>query len=92
MFRIIVEQTSRFSAVFPLSPALRTTLRGRAILVAAVMAFTLALMFAPYSTRANLALCIQSQSESHQDRGKLDSHGARSTQSAQSLAIERCID
>jgi hypothetical protein len=92
MFRTIVEQTSRFSTVFPLSPALRMTLRGGAILIAAVMASTLALMFAPHSTRANLALCIASQSKSHQERGKMDSHSAESAQSAQSLAIERCID
>ncbi|MCX5539470.1 hypothetical protein M3A49_08190 [Paraburkholderia sp. CNPSo 3076] len=85
MFRTIVEQTSRFSAIAPLSPALRAILRGVAILVAAVMA----LMFGPDSTRANLALCLASQSESHSKSGKIDSH---STQSAQSLAIERCLD
>ncbi|MCP3716499.1 hypothetical protein [Paraburkholderia sp. CNPSo 3281] len=89
MFRTIVEQTSRLSAIAPFSPALRAILRGVAILVAAVMAFTLALMFGPDSTRANLALCLASQSESHSKSGKIDSH---STQSAQSLAIERCLD
>jgi len=89
MFRTIVEQTSRFSAIFPLSPVLRASLRGVGILVAALMALMLALMFAPHSTRANLALCIASQSESPSEHGKLDSYSA---QSAQSLAIERCID
>ncbi|WP_069263779.1 hypothetical protein [Paraburkholderia nodosa] len=86
MFRTIVEHTSRFSAVFPLSPALRTTLRGGAIVLAAVMAFTLALMFAPPSTRANLALCVASYSESFSEHDRIDAHNA------QSLAIERCID
>ena len=89
MFRTIVEQTSRFSAISPLSLALRVILRGVAIVVAAVVTLTLALMFAPHSTRANLALCIASQSESHSEQGKMDSHVA---QSAHSLAIERCID
>ncbi|WP_028203836.1 hypothetical protein [Paraburkholderia nodosa] len=89
MFRTIVEQTSRFSAIARLSPALRAILRGAAILVAAVMALTLALMFAPDSTRANLALCLASQSEPHSEHDKMGSHSA---QSAQSLAIERCLD
>ena len=86
MFRTIVEQRSRFSAIFSFSPAVRTTLRGGAILVAAVTAFTLALMFAPHSTRANLALCVASQSKSLSEHDRIDSHNA------QSLAIERCID
>ncbi|WP_321924139.1 hypothetical protein [Paraburkholderia guartelaensis] len=86
MFRTIVEQTSRFSAIFPLSPALRASLRGVGILVAALMAFMLALMVAPHSTRANLALCIASQSKSLSEHDRIDSHNA------QSLAIERCID
>lgn len=86
MFRTIVEHTSRFSATIPLSPALRSILRGGAILLAAVMALLLALMFAPSSTRANLALCLASQSESHSEHGKTDS------QTARSLAIQQCID
>ncbi|MEM5400208.1 hypothetical protein [Paraburkholderia unamae] len=86
MFRTIVERTSRFSANAPLSPALRASLRGVAILVAAVMALFLALMFAPHSTRANLALCLASQSESPSKHDRIDAHNA------QSLAIERCID
>jgi len=89
MFRTIVEQTSRFSAISPLSLALRVILRGVAIVVAAVVTLTLALMFEPHSTRANLALCVASQSESHSEHAKMNSPSA---QSAQSLAIERCID
>ncbi|MBB2926773.1 hypothetical protein [Paraburkholderia silvatlantica] len=92
MFRTIVEQTSRFSAVFPLPRALRTILRGVAILVAAAMASMLALTIAPHSTRANLELCIAWQSESHLDPRKTDSRSAPSAQSAQSLAIDRCIE
>lgn len=86
MFRTIIEHTSRFSAIFPLSPALRAILRGGALLVAAVLALLLALIFAPSSTRANLALCLASQSESHSDHDKTDSH------TATSLAIQQCID
>ncbi|CAD6552924.1 hypothetical protein LMG27952_05348 [Paraburkholderia hiiakae] len=86
MFRTLVEHTSRFSAIFPFSTALPSILRGGAILVAAVMALLLALMFAPSSTRANLALCLASQSESHSEHGKTDSHAATS------LAIQQCID
>ncbi|MEX3952445.1 hypothetical protein AB4Y40_32380 [Paraburkholderia sp. EG287B] len=86
MFRTLVKQTSRFSAIAPLSPALRASLRGVAILVAAVIALILALMFSPNSTRANLALCLASQSESPSKHDRIDAHNA------QSLAIERCID
>lgn len=86
MFRTFVEHTSRFSAaIFPPSPGWRPILRGGAIVVAAVMALLLALVFAPSSTRANLALCA-SQSESHSEHGKTDSH------TATSLAIQQCID
>lgn len=82
MFRTIVEQTSRVSAAFPLSPALRAVLRGSAILFAAVMA----LLLAPSSTRANFALCIASQSESPATHNKADSL------TATSLAILQCIN
>ncbi|QGZ59402.1 hypothetical protein [Paraburkholderia acidiphila] len=86
MFRTIVEQTSRVSAAFPLSPALRAVLRGSAILFAAVMALLLALLLAPSSTRANFALCIASQSELPATHNKADSL------TATSLAILQCIN
>ncbi|MEM5313574.1 hypothetical protein [Paraburkholderia sp. JHI869] len=85
MLRTLVEHSSRFSAFFPVSSARCAILRGGAILIAAVLAF----MLAPHSTRANLALCIGSQSKLLSENRKMDSHGTRS---AQSLAIERCID